>query len=107
MAVGHELPVTRQVLQRLPLELDHVAINIIEDLRLAYEKGAIDPAFAGLRLLVEHGDGVALHLQVAEARRRAHRGQGDELAVRLVEFEQCPEVYVRYAVAPGQEEALV
>src|SRR3712207_1306949 len=61
---------------------------------------------SGLRLLVEDGDGVALHLEVPEARRRAHRGQRDQLAVRRVELQQRAEVHVRNAVAPGEEEAL-
>ena len=107
MAVGHQLPVAREILEGLLLELRAVAIDVVEYLRLADEERAVDPSFAGLRLLVEDRDGVAVHLQVAEAGRRAHRGQGDELAVGLVEIEQRAEVHVRNAVAPGEEEALL
>src|SRR3712207_9130358 len=70
VAVGHQLAVARQVLQRLLLELGAVALYVVEDLRLADEEGAVDPPFAGLRLFVEHCDRVATHLQVPEPRRR-------------------------------------
>src|ERR1700753_1879224 len=51
--IGHELTLAGQALERLLLEVRVVAIDEIEDLRLQYEEGSVDPAFLGLRLLRE------------------------------------------------------
>jgi hypothetical protein len=100
--VGHELAVARQPLERLPLELRRVAVDVVEDLRLEHEERAVDPALADLRLLRELGDLVAVEIEVPVARGRPDRREGGQLAVRAMEREQPVEVDVRDTVAPRE-----
>src|SRR5690606_3246285 len=100
MAVRHQLPVLRESLKWCVLELRVVAVDVLEHLRLYHEERAVDPAFAGLRLLRERRDAVALELQRTEARRRSHRCQRGETTVRTVEVEEVMKVDRRHAVAP-------
>src|SRR5215213_2314440 len=58
--VRHQLPVAGQLLHGLFFPLGGVAVDVVEDGRLEDEEGAVDPALAGLRLLAELGDAVAL-----------------------------------------------
>lgn len=51
MPVRHQLAFTRQLLQRFFFEVRHVAFDVVEYFGLEHKKGAIDPAFFGLRLL--------------------------------------------------------
>ena len=83
--VGHELPVTRELLERLALEVRVLSLDVVEYLRLENEESAVDPALSELRLLRELDDLVAVELDVPEARRRTDRGERRELSVRAVE----------------------
>ena len=107
MPVRHQLPVRREPLERLALPLRVVAVDVVEHRRLEHEERAVDPALAGLRLLGELDDLVAVELEVTEARRRPDGGDRRELPVRAVELEQRVEIDVRDAVTPGQHEGLV
>ena len=51
--VGHQLPVARQLLQRLPFEDGVVTGQVVEDAVLEDEEAAVDPTRLGLRLLEE------------------------------------------------------
>ena len=80
-----------------------VTIDVVGDLGLI-DQNAIDPPLRSLRLLGELGDLVAADLEVAVACRRMDRGERAELAVILVEGDQCVEIDRRHAVAPGDQE---
>src|SRR5579872_5892649 len=79
--VGHELPVARQALQGLALELRIVALDVVEHSRLEHEEGAVDPRLAGEGLLVEARHPLAIELQAPESCGRAHRGHGGDATV--------------------------
>src|SRR6185437_15849817 len=92
--VGHELAVARQAFQRLALEQRGIAVDVIEDARLENEEGAVDPCLTRERLLVEARHAVAVELQAAEARRRAHGGYRCDAAVAAVELQKVCQVDV-------------
>ena len=100
----HELAVARQPREHVGFEAVAVAAQVPEDARLEDHEAAVDPAFAGLRLLLELGHGVALEDEAAEARRRAHRRQRRQLAVSTVEGGKLVEPHVGDAVAVRQHE---
>jgi len=50
---GHELLIGGQPLERFEFEAGGVAVQVIEDSRLEDEESTVDPALAGLRLLIE------------------------------------------------------
>ena len=102
--VGHQLAVAREPFQRFLFEVRRVAVDVVEDLRLQHEEGAVDPAFLRLRLFRELGDPVAVEFEMTEARRRANCGQRRQLSVRTVERQQLVQVDVGHAVAPGEHE---
>src|SRR5262245_21674700 len=105
--VGHELAFLRERLERLELEVRRVAGDEVERSRLEDEEAAVDPRVALQALLGELLHAVALEREAAEARGRAHGGDGRELAVRLVERDELVEVDIADAVAVGAEERAV
>src|SRR6516162_1855096 len=72
MSVSHELAVPRKVLQGRVFEHFHVAVDIVEDLRLQHEERPVDPALGSLRLLLEGYYLIALEAHVAVTRRWTH-----------------------------------
>ncbi len=88
-------------------EHHHVAVDVVEHLRLQHEERAVDPAFGGLGFFLEGGHLVAVEAHMAVARRGPHRGDRRELAVAAVEGDQLVDVDIRHPVAPGQHEGLV
>src|SRR5271170_363745 len=102
VSIRHELPFARQPLQWLLLEVGTVAVDKVKDFRLQDKKCSVDPAFLCLWLLRELGDLIAIHFQVAKARRRPNRGQCGQLAMGAMRREQIVQVYIRHSVAPGE-----
>src|ERR1700744_3518645 len=107
VTIGHQLAFAGQALERLFFEVRGVAVDEIKDLRFKYKKCPVDPAFFGLWLLGKFGDLIAIHFQVAKARRRPDRSQRRQLAVGTMKLEQIVQVDVRNAVAPGEHESLI
>src|SRR5579883_3505926 len=66
VAIGHELALAGEAFQRLALPARLVVVDVMEDLGLEDEEAAVDPSLAGLGLLGELGDAVALEDQAAE-----------------------------------------
>ena len=107
MAIRHQLSFGGKAFHGFAFELGGVAVNVVEDLGLEHEKGAVDPAFAGLGFFRKFGDLVAFEDHVSEARRRPDGGDGGELSMGAVEAKKRVEVDVRHAVAPGEHECLI
>ncbi len=104
--VRHQLPVGRQSLHRLVLEHGVVTVDVLGDLGLHDEERTVDPAFAGVRLLAELDDAVAVEHEVPVPRRGTDRRQGHELAMTAVKGHERIEVDVGQSVAPRHHEGL-
>src|SRR3954465_10021160 len=107
MAVGGQLAVVGQALERLALPDRLVALDVVEDAGLEDEEAPVDPAAVAGGLLAERLDAVALERERAEAAGRLDRRQGREHALLAVEFDQGADVDVRDAVPVGEAERLV
>src|SRR5262249_54426129 len=77
-----------------------------EDIALEDEKAAVDVAARERRFFRELDDAALIELDLAEAARRAHRGDGGRLAVTSMKREQMVQVYVGQTVAVGQEKCV-
>src|ERR1700733_2601557 len=107
VSIRHELAFARQALQWFLLEVSTVTVDEVKDLRLKHKECSVDPTFLGLRLLREFGDLIAIHLQVAKARRRTDCRQRGQLAMGAVKREQVVQVDVGYAITPGEHEGFI
>src|SRR5450631_1490628 len=102
MAKRAQLAFFGESLERLFLPEGAVAVDVIEHLWLQYEEAAVDPAFARLILLGEVLHFVAGELEAAESCGRAHRRDGRQLPVRLMELDELLDVDIAHAVAVSQ-----
>src|SRR5438477_4011929 len=107
MSVCHQLRIGCKPLERLPLEVRFVAVDVVQHRRFEDEEGAVDPAFPKLRLFREADDLVAFEIEMTKAGRRTHGRQRRQLSVGAMEGEQLVEVNGRNAVTPGEHEGLV
>ena len=108
MLVGHELAILRGALQRRLFQDGIIAVDIVEELRLADHEPDVDEVAVALRFLAEFADAaLVVNVQHAEALARVVGGDGDELAVRPVEREQLLEVHIGNAVAVSEHERLI
>ena len=116
MAIGPQLTIGGQALERRSLERHVVALDPVQHRRLQHEVPAVHPGAVPHGLLLEgpHGgrEELPLHLvlvdlQGAEAPERLHGRDRGQLAVRPVEVEQLRDVHVGDAVAVGQHERVV
>ena len=108
VAVGHQLAVAREPLDRLALP-DRCRRRRCSRAPRAFstkKPPLIQPSLSSA-FSWNVGDLVAVEADAAEAGRRPHRGDRRQLAVRLVEVEQLGDVDVGDAVAVGQQERLV
>src|SRR5215211_8795326 len=107
MAVGHQLSVRGKSLEGRAFEDRRVTMQIVEHTRLEYEEAAVDPAFAGLRLLVKVDHLVAVHDNRTESCRGTHGGHGSELAMRPMKLHERLDVDVGDAVTVRERECAV
>src|ERR1035437_6062608 len=96
---GAQLSLGGEPLERLLFPERIVAVDVVQNLWFEHEESAVDPAFARLVLLGERAHFIALQLEAAESRGRAHGRDRRQLAVRLVECDQFADVHVAHAVA--------
>ncbi len=94
MFIRHQLTFLGQPRKWLFLEVSVIPVDKVEDLRLQDKERSVDPAFFRLRLFREFGDLIAVHFQVAKARRRPHSSQRGQLAVGTVKRQQIVQVDV-------------
>src|SRR5436309_6484171 len=92
--VAHQLAIVGQSFYRLALPGRVVAFDVVQRLRLQDEEAPVDPAFRRLRLLVEFPHLVSGEADSSEPGRRAHRGDGRQLAMGRMESEQGTNVDV-------------
>ena len=93
MPVGHELPRLGEARERFVLEHLVVAFNEVMHFRFKHEEGAVDPAFAGLRLFSEAGNAIAVEFHVAVARRRPDSCDCRQLLVGAMEGEKLVGIF--------------
>ncbi len=106
VAVGHQLTIGRQAFQGLTFQHAFVAFQIIENAALEHKETGAGPSlrlrfFGEVRYTI-----VGVQLRNAEARDRAHSGDGRQFSVRAMEFEQCADIDIRQPVAVGQHEGV-
>ncbi|SCM79274.1 hypothetical protein KL86PLE_90320 [uncultured Pleomorphomonas sp.] len=102
-----KLPLRRQPFERLGLPDGVVALDQVEDARLAHEEAAVDPAAVAARLLDE-----ALHLAAgdferAEAPRRLDRRHGRQGILPAMKSDKGVDIDIAHAIAVGQAEGAV
>ena len=107
MSVTHQLAVFREPLDRFTLPDRVIPFDIVERPAVQDEITAVDPSFAGFRLLVKLRNLISCKTDAPETGRRAHGGDGGQFSVRLVKFEQSRQIQIADAVAVGQHERLV
>src|SRR6185437_16991227 len=83
--IGLDLAARHERLDRLPLEHPEVVVDFGDNLGREHEEAAVDPAAFVFRLLLKRVDVGLLDAERAEARDRLHAGEGDKLAMVLVE----------------------
>src|SRR5579885_1557819 len=104
---GHHLPHGGETDDGRAFPGTVIALNQVEAARRQHEVAAVDEAAVAARLLDEGGDRVAVAFQRAVAPRRAHRGDGGELAVAEVEVDRRADVEIADAVAVSEAEGLI
>src|SRR5687768_10233289 len=99
MSIGGEIAAARERLHRLALPERGVAIDEVDHPGREHEKTAVDPAAFAARLLLEARHAIAVDIERAEARRRLHRSDRGEDALRAVIRDELAAIDVRDAVA--------
>jgi len=97
--VRHQLPFSRESLQRVAFKHALVAGKVIKYFWLEDEETTVYPAFPGLRLLGEFTHRIAVEPESAEARGGTYCGDGRQPPMSTMELEQLLNVDVRDSVA--------
>ena len=106
--VGHELAILRGALQRRLFQDGIIAVDIVEELRLADHEPDVDEVAVALRFLAKFADAaLVVNIEHAEALTGVIGRDGDKLAVRPMEREQLLEIHVGNAVAVSKHERLI
>ena len=107
MLINRELALCREAFENGFLQ-GHIVdrANAVERAFFEHEEAAVDPAFGRLRLFAEPLDHAVAYGDLAEARRRAHRGYRGELAAGAVVHQQPIEIDVGDTVAVCREECV-
>ena len=77
-----------------PFKLSLVPFYIVQNFRLKNEKCSVDPTLRSLRLFRKADNPRAIKIEMTVTRRRPHRGQGCELAVRSVKIKELAQVEI-------------
>ena len=70
MPIAHQLIISRELQNRIPLPRSLIAVNVIDGLGLKDIETTVDPAFFAMRLLLEVNDVIVIEHEPSESGRR-------------------------------------
>ena len=70
MPISHQLIISRELQDRIPLPHSLISLNVVNGLRLKDIETAVDPAFFAMRFLLEVNDVIVIEYEPSESGRR-------------------------------------